>query len=106
MALIPWRVIPFSVKYDLGFHKTGFPQSPEQDPTVDQRECACSVHGPPWGQPDGDTHGREPARPARVPVPHVRRHHTRQKPLSLSKACILSWVGLLNPSVTCTCLTL
>ena len=48
MAFIPWHVIPFSVKYNLGFHKIEFPQSPEKDPTVDQGahlQCARATLG-------------------------------------------------------------
>lgn len=48
MAFIPWHVIPFSVKCNLGFHKIEFPQSPERDPTVDQGvrlQCARATLG-------------------------------------------------------------
>lgn len=100
-AFIPRRVIPFSVRYDLGFHKIEFPQSPEKNPMVDQRAYTCSVHaGHAGGSPTVVLIGQG-SRPAQV-----CRHHTRQDPYLFSKACVLSWVCLLIPSVPCTPLTL
>lgn len=77
---------------NFGFHKTGFPQSPEQDPTVDQRSAPAVCTGHAGGSQTAIAHGRKPGtRPARVPMPHVLRHHTVTKPLSLAEPAS-SWV--------------
>ena len=90
-AFIPQRVIPFSIRYDLGFHKIEFPQSPEKNPTVDQRAYICSGHtGHAGGSPTAVLMGGSQHAWPGFPHPQVCRHRTRQDPYLLAKPVFLA----------------